>query len=489
MAKRFRHYWGWGSLLAIATAAPLMLPAQAQLNVSPEAISIAGTRADHVSTTLTFSDTEGISVLKTAVSDLRRADGGALIPASSIEIDPSEIEVPADAPAQTTITLDLNAASASGEFAGSLYLYRADGRQIVPLTVRIKAFPLLPWGVMILGVVLGTWLSFYKTEGQARDEIVVQVGRLRSQMRSDPDLDPDYRAGIDTELVDVESALEDKNWQVAQTEVQEAKQVWIRWRKGREDWIAQIQDGKAVISKYFDDLPATTKSSVYMQGVKDQIDTIFRKLRRGQYETPQALKDDFAEVRRMLAQYQEGEALMSDMKEMRAKADLPRDKEGYWLKEMDLLEQRLHGISPDAESFGNWKENADSAMAGMKQDIDAASKSAADAGTRGLTGRSTERARVFTQNLPPGPAVSAVLSPEQVAKAGQNLRIFRWVSRIVAITLLAWLGMNELYGGNPTFGAEPLKDYLALLAWGFGAELTRESVVSATQNLGLPLTK
>ncbi|NEQ34316.1 MAG: hypothetical protein F6K04_25580 [Leptolyngbya sp. SIO4C5] len=49
--------------------------------------------------------------------------------------------------------------------------------------------------------------------------------------------------------------------------------------------------------------------------------------------------------------------------------------------------------------------------------------------------------------------------------------------------------MTELYGSNPTFGAEPLRDYLALLAWGFGAELTRESVVSATQNLGLPLTK
>lgn len=487
MTNRFRRYWGWGALLSILTAATIILPVQAQLNVSPEAITIAGTRAEQVSTTLTFSDTEDIPVLKTAVSDLRRADGGALIPASSIRIDPPDVEVPADAPAQTTIALDLDAASASGEFAGSLYLYRPDGRQVVPLTVRIKAAPWWPWLVMIFGVVLGTWLSFYRTEGQARDEVVVQVGRLRSQMRSDPELDPDYRAGIDAELVDVESALEDKNWEVAKTEVQEARQVWLRWRKGREDWIAQLKDGKTIISNYFDQQPDITRATVYMRGVKDRIDTIFRKLRGGQYETPQALKDDFSEVRRMLAQYQEGEALMGHMKEMRAEADLPRDKEDYWLKEMDRLEQQLHGISPDAKEFDQWKESLDASMTKMRTDIQEAKSSTA--GTRGLTGRSAGDTLILAQKLPPGPSISSVFSPEQVTKAGQNLRIFRWVSRIVAISLLAWLGMTELYGSNPTFGADPLRDYLALLAWGFGAELTRESVVSATQNLGLPLTK
>jgi hypothetical protein len=76
MAKRFRRYWGWRAILVIATATTLILPAQAQLNVSPEAISIAETRTNHVSTNLTFSDAKGISVLKTAVSDLCQvADG------------------------------------------------------------------------------------------------------------------------------------------------------------------------------------------------------------------------------------------------------------------------------------------------------------------------------------------------------------------------------------------------------------------------------
>jgi hypothetical protein len=490
MKQRFWHFLRRGIVVVVATAATNILPVWAELNVSPETITLAGTRADQLSTTLTFSDSDGIPVLQAAVSDLRRTDGGKLISASSIRIDPPKLEVLADAPAQITISLDLADTSASGEFTGSLYLYRQSGRQVVPLTVRVKAAPWWPWLVMLFGVGLGTWLSFYRTEGQARDEVVVQVGRLRSQMRSDPELDLDYRAGINAALVDVESALEDKNWEVAKTEVQEAKQVWTRWRKGREDWVAQIKNGKALIAEYFDKLPATTLSTVYMQGVKDQIDAVYRKLRTGQYETPQSLKDDFSEIRQSLSDYKEGEAMLGHLKEMRADSGLSGKKEQYWIKELSLLEQQLGNRPPDSENYEKWKEGVDSAKTNMQSDIaEASTAKSTGTGTRGLAGRSADEQLIRGQILPPSPSISSVFQPERVSQAKRNLKAFNWVSRIVAILFLAWLGITELYGSNPTFGAEPLKDYLALLAWGFGAELTRESVVSATQNLGLPLTK
>lgn len=477
-------------MMAIATATIIILPAQAQLNVSPEAITITGTRADQVSTTLTFSDSDGIPVLQTAVSDLRRADGGALIPANSIRIDPPKLEVLADAPAQTTIALDLDAASASGEFAGSLYLYRPDGRQIVPLIVRIKAAPWLPWMVMLLGVGLGTWLSFYRTEGQARDQVVVQVGRLRTQMRSDAELDPDFRASIESELVDVESEIEDKNWEAAKAEALEARALWNRWRKGREDWLAQLKDGKALITANFDQLPDPVKSTPYMQSVRDQIDAVFRKLRTGQYESPQSLKDDFSAIRQSLSQYQEGEAMVGYLKQMRADSGLVGEKEQYWINELGLLEQQLGNTSPDSESFQKWQEGVAAAKTKMQEDIaEVALAKSVDPGVRAFASRSADEQLILSQKLPPGPSISSVFQSDSVSQARRNLKVFNWVSRIVAIALLAWLGMTELYGSNPTFGAEPLRDYLALLAWGFGAELTRESVVSATQNLGLPLTK
>ena len=54
-----------------------------------------------------------------------------------------------------------------------------------------------------------------------------------------------------------------------------------------------------------------------------------------------------------------------------------------------------------------------------------------------------------------------------------RLAVFAWGSVILALLLLALVGFNELYANNPTFGAVWLTDYLALLAWGFGAEATR----------------
>jgi len=58
--------------MVVATAATNILPVWAELNVSPETITLAGTRADQFSTTLTFRDSDGIPVLQSAVSDLRR---------------------------------------------------------------------------------------------------------------------------------------------------------------------------------------------------------------------------------------------------------------------------------------------------------------------------------------------------------------------------------------------------------------------------------
>ena len=488
MAKCFWHFLPRRIVLATITAATIILPAHAEFNVSPETIIIAGNRTDQVSTTLTFSDSDGISTLQTAVSDLRSADGAALIPAGKIVINPPEITVPGNAPAQITIAVDLADASANGEFAGSLYLYRQGGRQVVPLIVRIKAAPLWPWGVMIAGVLLGTGLSFYRAEGRSRDEIIVQVGRLRTQMRGDAELDKDYQGSIESELVDVESAIEDKDWEVAKAETLEAKALWNRWRKGREDWIAQLQSGKKLITENFDSLDKEIMSTVYMQGVKDRIDSAYRKLRTGQYENPQTLKDDLSDVRRLLSQYREGASLVAYLRKIRAEADLPKSREEYWLQQFEFLETRLQNLSPDESSFQDWASTVKDTKALLEKNI-AESVEPTSSATRGLAGRSPGEILNQVQPLPPGPAISSVFHSKGVAQADRNLRWFNRVSRVVAIALLAWLGMTELYGSNATFGANPMRDYFALMAWGFGAELTRESVLRATQDLGLPLTK
>ncbi|UBF28533.1 hypothetical protein K9N68_12025 [Kovacikia minuta CCNUW1] len=69
----------------------------------------------------------------------------------------------------------------------------------------------------------------------------------------------------------------------------------------------------------------------------------------------------------------------------------------------------------------------------------------------------------------------AVLIPNP----NRRLQIFSFVGYLTTIAFLAGTGFNELYLQRPTFGADGLRDYFALLAWGFGAEATRSAVTNA----------
>jgi hypothetical protein len=491
MTKQLFCFLRWGTTLAIAGVVGAGFPAFAELTVSPEAVVIAGDRSRTLSTTLTFSNDQGNTVLKSAVSDLRRADGAAILPASIIVINPTEITVPQNAPAQTTLTIDLAQASANGEFAGLLYLYRSDGRQVIPLTVRVKEAPFWPWMVMLLGVGLGSLLSIYRVDGRSRDEVVIQVSRLQNEMNSDTDLHKDFRASIESKLVRVSSAIADKDWEAAKTEVAAAKGLWRRWQEFRDDWIVQLRYGDQLIEGN-KDLQAESPT-IFIQGVKDNLDTVYRRLRAGQIETPQALSEVFSEIRDQLLFYQEGFAAVDRLKGRRL--ELPKDKQDEWLRKLDVLEVELRNSKPDKDSRNNWQGSFKQKQDDLEEEIRKSPENqASPESDLIILGRSGV-------NLPEDQQIPLVPSLGQngknhgeqdakhpsVKQAQYNLWWFNQTSRCIAIIFLAWLGMIELYSGKSTFGAEPLRDYFALLAWGFGAELTRESITRVSQNLGVPI--
>ena len=46
-------------------------------------------------------------------------------------------------------------------------------------------------------------------------------------------------------------------------------------------------------------------------------------------------------------------------------------------------------------------------------------------------------------------------------------------------------GFTEMYLKQATFGEKPFGDYFSLLAWGFGAEASREAIAKAVEGWGL----
>jgi hypothetical protein len=88
--------------------------------------------------------------------------------------------------------------------------------------------------------------------------------------------------------------------------------------------------------------------------------------------------------------------------------------------------------------------------------------------------------------LGPPPSTRLLSWEEQASGANLRLKVFTVSSYIIAIVFLAGAGFSQLYLDKPTFGDNPWKDYFALMAWGFGAEATRDAVTKVAQGGGLP---
>jgi len=343
---------------------------------------------------------------------------------------------------------------------------------------------------MFVGIGLGTSLSIYRVDGRSRDEIVVQMGYLQNQMNGDPKLFKDFKASIDAKLRRVTAALNDQDWETAKTEVAGAKELWNRWDNRRDEWVAQLDYGDKFLKENKTDLEAE-KLTIFMQGVKNNIDAVYRRLRAGQYAMPEDLNKDFSDIGDNLLFYREGRAAITRLKERRHK--LPSGKESDWLTKLQELETELNNSKPDKDSRIKWQESFEDKQAKLNEAISAPSdQPSPQQNALIVLGRSGTVMNEVQQValVPPVSGQTRIIgTPQQADQAKRNLWWFNQTSRCVAIIFLAWLGMIELYSGKPTFGAEPLRDYFALLAWGFGAELTRESVARTTQELGLPLVK
>lgn len=88
--------------------------------------------------------------------------------------------------------------------------------------------------------------------------------------------------------------------------------------------------------------------------------------------------------------------------------------------------------------------------------------------------------------LRPAPFTRAWNWEDPVSGANARLKIFTMSSYAIAIIFLAGAGFNQLYVDQATFGANPWKDYCALMVWGFGSEATRDAVTRVLQGMGVP---
>lgn len=474
--------------LSIALAT-LLIPisgaiAQVKVTPIPSNLTVLGTRCvvpgwgcEARSRNLLLRSDREISNLQIYSLDLTRSDGAAVFPATAIRSTLSRTSIPPSQP--LTIPLEFDFAKIpSGEYNGAILLSYTEGELTVPLTLRVKDPFLFPLISIVLGVVLGIGISSYRTEGMARDEILVRVGQLRVQMQADPQLDVSFDRQIVSYLIDVETALAAQRWDVAASAIDRSVEIWDKWRKDREEWIVQIQYRQELATRLQAEI-AENFDSFYLQSMRRQVEDCTRKT--VDLTNPLQLRDLLDELQQQFNRYLQGRSQLEKIGFLISK--FPPEQQIIWKSKHQQLQQTLERLSPQKNDLlVTWQKST----IGLIQELTQTLEKQNSLESQSETDATLNRAIVYPV-LSPLPTVR--LSKDPIEIAHRRLLWFNWLSYALAVGLLAGTGFVQLYTTKPTFGVNGLGDYFMLMAWGFGAEVTRDSVTKVVKDWKLPSMK
>lgn len=442
--------------------------------VEPSQLTIAGTTSSTETRQLFIRTSQPIrgKQLRFLPQDLHRTDSLAVFPASAIQVqsplinNSSELIIPID--------FNLRKAPSSGEFNGKLRLKYQDEEVIVPITIKIKDDWYPPFLILLMGTVLGIGVTLYRVRERPRDYILVRMGQLRVQMQSDQELKKasPFHAKLEACLGDAEMALRGEQWDNGQKAIQEADLVWNRWRKSRLDWITQLAYHNELVKR----LQEFTSSLIYIQIMHQGLEDIMRKI--ADLENPKQLRDLLNQLAQQLNYYLPIPAKLKLFKE--ANQQLPQDDTLHL--RIHALETRLHHLCPYIPHHS--QTSLESAIVDLTQlgnDLEVLQQDLAKSLSPQIEIESWSKGMDTFTPIISAPVLHLVGGPKPPEQTYQYFKVFAWVSYAIALLFLAGAGFSELYMDQTTFGATPWKDYLGLLAWGFGAEVSRDALTKVVR--------
>lgn len=191
----------FGLILILSTA-----PARSELVLDTQQVTISTKRGEFVRKSVRLTATEDIAQpLQITPSDLELADGSARIPAQAITV--INLDRPLSANQTETLEIELkgDTLNESGKFTGNLFIQYDGNSQTLPLTIQVKSRAWFPFLVLLAGAGLGTGLSLYRTVGLPKDELLVRMGKLRTQLRGDAEAAAErFKNQIEGELTEVD---------------------------------------------------------------------------------------------------------------------------------------------------------------------------------------------------------------------------------------------------------------------------------------------
>lgn len=449
---------------------PLVANAQVETTIQPSQITLAGNRVEKQPARQIFIQTNSpIQDLRVLALDLTRRDGVTIFPASGIISNKQNWQTIRSNQIIVPLEFNLSQAPSSGEYLGNLRLTYTGGELTLPITLQIKDFWLLPLLVLFLGTGLGIIVSVYRAQGRPRDEVLVRIGQLQNQMQEDIEFGKiaGFKQYIEACLIEVKMELQTEKWEQAIALLEQAETIWKRWIKGRADWLQQFNYAQELKHQLEEKNPNDLEIKSILRNLEATINN------GPELETPEQFREQLEKIYQQMNQLVL-ETQKQDLKALIAK--IPSEKQNSVLSQFQKLEEKIRSEPP--ANFTQFK-GLTAELNDLKEQVEQ------------LEDQSSPRSGISKNPLGMGgvsspPPTHSTNSTLEISKAGVRLKLFTGTSYAIAVIFLAGAGFSQLYIDNPTFGANPWKDYFALMAWGFGAEATRDAITKVVQSWNLP---
>jgi hypothetical protein len=426
--------------------------------------------------------------------DLNRADYQKVIPASSIEpgtpvsmTPPNGITIP--------VRFHFNT-SESGEYTGNLLVNSNASTALLPVLVKLKA----DWPLPVLVLAFFTFFSVvfydYATKGQKLDRLKVKIysinGRLPNEFPAESlRYTAHFRDKIRTPLDEAIIKLAQNDYEGAEKDYTTAEAVWTHWISFCDQWKARLKESGEIDKKTGElirEIRADLKDEYPPEGLtlKNALDTDLLAAwedASGTDTKPETTRAALAELDTRRVYFRKFYDPVQGTIIHLPKAD---DASCFRKLRNRMLSLNFAKNDPDTMAFANTfdaefekcrkllpKHTIDSLPLISPELYDIISRITHPAVEKMARVHEKEPSiwQKIWQTIVQGIGKILPLTPSQRLWLYEILH-----SVFLPALILFFLGYQQLYGSNPTFGVNGIGDYFTLIIWGFATGTASEPI-------------
>jgi hypothetical protein len=409
---------------------------------------------------------------------------------AAVSITPSlGTEIPGGGTLTGSLSMDLGSLPA-GAYTGQI-LFKVDNqvKAALPVTLNVRDGGWIAALVLLAGVALGLWISFFRTTWRPRREVMVRIETVRAALESkeDPDLKKWFGGYISPLVAEAADALAKKKTDDAAARIASAEGILLKWRKHQgTPWMVELGTLRD------DLLPRLRKEKTpYHEKLLHRGEELLAKA--ADCDSPAALHKAANAIQERLSAWENFDRLLDIVDQIRSQIPdsvPPELRESVRLSQ-EMLAARLNGMDPDdAAGWAELERDLRVLILEIKRLIPAADKRELWGAAPGIPLDVMSSLNLLPLVRPSTPAERETAAPEEKARRAQRqLTFWNVVIYLVGGLLLAAAGFSSVYLPDLTFGAHPLADYGKLLLWGFTGQAGFTVVADYVRGFGLPLWK